>query len=162
VFSVALFEPEIPGNAGNVARLCAATGASLHLIGRLGFSFSHPAAKRAAMDYWQQVEVHRHVNHADFREAVAGRTVWMFSTHGERAHWDAAYGADDVLLFGPESRGLPAELLALDPERVLRIPMREGARSLNLGSSAAVSVYEALRQLRDSSGDARFLGTKDG
>jgi tRNA (cytidine/uridine-2'-O-)-methyltransferase len=86
----------------------------------------------------------------------------MFSTHGERAHWDAAYGADDVLLFGPESRGLPAELLALDPERVLRIPMREGARSLNLGSSAAVSVYEALRQLRDSSGDARFLGTKDG
>jgi tRNA (cytidine/uridine-2'-O-)-methyltransferase len=150
VVHVALLEPEIPGNAGNVARLCAATGAPLHLIGRLGFSFSHPAAKRAVMDYWEQVTLHRHVNYDDFLAAVPGRTVWMFSTKGERFHWDVEYSAGDVLLFGPESRGLPASLLQSDPARVLRIPMRPEARSLNLGTSVAIALYEALRQLRPS------------
>jgi tRNA (cytidine/uridine-2'-O-)-methyltransferase len=143
---VALFEPEIPPNAGAVARLCAATGAPLHLIGRLGFSFSHPAARRASMDYWEQVEVHRHVNFDDFLAAVPGRRVWMLSTHGTRPHWDADFASDDVLLFGPESRGLPAELLARDPDRVLRVPMRSEARSLNLATAVAVALYEALRQ----------------
>jgi len=152
VLSVALLEPEIPGNAGNVARLCAATGAPLHLIGRLGFSFSHPAARRAGMDYWERTEVHRHVNFEDFLDAAPGRTVWMFSTHGQRVHWDAVFAPDDVLLFGPESRGLPADLLARDPDRVLRIPMVPGVRSLNLGSSAAIALFEALRQTRDVAG----------
>lgn len=147
MFSVALFEPEIPGNAGNVARLCAATGAALHLIGRLGFSFQHPKAKRAGMDYWERVEVRRHVNHDDFRAEVAGRRVWMMTTRAERSLWEADFAAGDVLLFGPESRGLPAELLAADPDRCLRIPMVPEARSLNLGSSVAVSLYEALRQV---------------
>lgn len=144
---VALFEPEIPGNAGNVARLCAATGAPLHLIGRLGFSFRHPDARRAGMDYWGRVALRRHVNHADFAADVAGRNVWMFTTRAQRSLWEVGFAPGDVLLFGPESRGLPAALLEADPDRAVRIPMSPGTRSLNLGSSAAVALYEALRQL---------------
>jgi tRNA (cytidine/uridine-2'-O-)-methyltransferase len=145
---VALFEPEIPGNAGNVARLCAATGAPLHLIGRLGFSFAHPKAKRAVMDYWNEVDVRRHVAWEDFEEAVAGRRVWMLTTKATRTIWDAAFQPGDVLLLGPESRGLPEPLLESAPERCLRIPMVPAARSLNLGSSASIALYEALRQTR--------------
>jgi tRNA (cytidine/uridine-2'-O-)-methyltransferase len=143
---VALFEPEIPGNAGNVARLCAATGSPLHLIGRLGFSFSHPRARRAVMDYWNEVDVRRYVAWEDFAEAVKDRTVWMLTTKADRGIWDAELAPGDVLLLGPESRGLPEALLAAAPERCLRIPMVPTARSLNLGSSASVALYEALRQ----------------
>jgi tRNA (cytidine/uridine-2'-O-)-methyltransferase len=143
---VALFEPEIPGNAGNVARLCSATGSPLHLIGRLGFSFNHPKAKRAVMDYWQDVDMRRHVAWEDFEDAVAGRTVWMLTTKAERTIWDADFSPGDVLLLGPESRGLPDALLAAAPDRCLRIPMVPTARSLNLGSSASVALYEALRR----------------
>lgn len=145
---VALFEPEIPGNAGNVARLCAATGSPLHLIGRLGFSFAHPKAKRAVMDYWESVDWRRHVAYEDFEASVAGRRVWMLTTKAERSIWDAEFRPGDVLLLGPESRGLPEPLLASAPERCLRIPMVESARSLNLGSSASVALYEAIRQAR--------------
>lgn len=143
---VALFEPEIPGNAGNVARLCAATGSPLHLIGRLGFSFAHPKARRAVMDYWNEVDLRRHVAWEDFAEAVAGRTVWMLTTKAERTIWEAGFAPGDVLLLGPESRGLPEPLLQSAPERCLRIPMVPAARSLNLGSSASVALYEAIRQ----------------
>jgi tRNA (cytidine/uridine-2'-O-)-methyltransferase len=143
---VALFEPEIPGNAGNVARLCAATGSPLHLIGRLGFSFAHPKARRAVMDYWNEVDLRRHVAWEDFAEAVAGRRVWMLTTRAERSIWEADFAPGDVLLLGPESRGLPAPLLESAPERCLRIPMVPAARSLNLGSSASVALYEAIRQ----------------
>lgn len=147
-FHVALYEPEIPPNAGNVARLCAATGSPLHLIGRLGFSFAHPRAKRAVMDYWDDVDVRRHVAWEDFAAAVEGRRVWMLTTKGERTLWDAGFAPGDVLLFGPESRGLPEELLASAPEQCLRIPMVEGARSLNLATAAGIALYEALRQTR--------------
>lgn len=143
---VALYEPEIPGNAGAVARLCAATGAPLHLIGRLGFSFLHPEAKRAGMDYWAHVDRRRHATYDDFRAEVAGQTVWMLSTKGASCLWDAHFEPGDVLLFGPESRGLPAALLAAEPARVLRIPMLPEARSLNLATSVAIVLYEALRQ----------------
>lgn len=149
---VALFEPEIPGNAGNVARLCAATGSPLHLIGRLGFSFAHPKAKRAVMDYWNEVDLHRHVAWEDFTDAVAGRTVWMLTTRADRSIWEAEFAPGDVLLLGPESRGLPEPLLEAAPERCLRIPMVPAARSLNLGSSAGVALYEALRQTRGEPG----------
>lgn len=144
--SLALYEPEIPGNAGNIARLCAATATPLHLIGRLGFSFQHPKAKRAAMDYWDRLELHRHASYHDFAAAVGQRPVWMFSTSGEKGLWEADFRPGDVLLFGPESRGLPEDLLARDPARVVRIPMVEGVRSLNIASSAAVGLFEALRQ----------------
>jgi tRNA (cytidine/uridine-2'-O-)-methyltransferase len=143
---VALYEPEIPPNAGNVARLCAATGSPLHLIGRLGFSFAHPKAKRAVMDYWEDVDVRRHVAWEDFEAAVQGRRVWMLTTKAQRTIWDADFAPGDVLLFGPESRGLPEALLASAPERCLRIPMVPGARSLNLATAVGVALYEALRQ----------------
>lgn len=146
MIAVALYEPEIPGNAGNVARLCAATGAPLHLIGRLGFSFAHPKAKRAVMDYWDHLELHRHVSYGDFAAATAGRRRWMLTTRATRSLWDADFAADDLLLFGPESRGLPQDLLDADPDGCIRIPMVGEARSLNLGSSVAVALYEALRR----------------
>ena len=149
---VALYEPEIPPNAGNVARLCGATGSPLHLIGRLGFSFDHPRAKRAVMDYWDDVDYTHHVAWSDFAAAVAGRRVWMLTTKADRALWDADFAPGDVLLFGPESRGLPADLLARDPERCLRIPMRPGARSLNLATAAGIALYEALRQASPRTG----------
>jgi tRNA (cytidine/uridine-2'-O-)-methyltransferase len=149
---VALYEPEIPGNAGSVARLCGATGSPLHLIGRLGFSFAHPKAKRAVMDYWENVESRQHVSWEDFAEAVQGRRVWMLTTKAERTIWDADFAPGDVLLFGPESRGLPEALLASAPERCLRIPMVQGARSLNLSTAVAIGLYEALRQTRAETG----------
>ncbi|HEV2148161.1 MAG TPA: tRNA (cytidine(34)-2'-O)-methyltransferase [Longimicrobiaceae bacterium] len=143
---VALFEPEIPGNAGAVARTCGAAGAPLHLIGRLGFSFTHPKAKRALMDYWQHVEYHVHAAWADFAAQVEGRRVWSFTTRAERTLWDARFAPGDVLLFGPESRGLPDALIA-DPAHAVRIPMRPETRSLNLSTSVGIALYEALRQL---------------
>jgi tRNA (cytidine/uridine-2'-O-)-methyltransferase len=146
-FHVALFEPEIPANAGSAARLCAATGSPLHLIGRLGFSFRHPEARRAGMDYWDSVEVHRHLNVDDFRAATAGRRVWMLSTRGGGTIWETAFRPGDVLLFGRESSGLPAALLEADPARALHIPMAAGVRSLNLSTSVAIVLYEALRQV---------------
>jgi tRNA (cytidine/uridine-2'-O-)-methyltransferase len=143
---VALYEPEIPPNAGNVARLCAATGSPLHLVGRLGFSFTHPKAKRAVMDYWEDVDYRHHVAYDDFARAIAGRRVWRLTTKGERTIWDADCAGGDVLLFGPESRGLPDDLLAGDPRLNLRIPMRSGARSLNLATAVGVALYEAIRR----------------
>jgi tRNA (cytidine/uridine-2'-O-)-methyltransferase len=148
MLSVALYEPEIPPNAGSIARLCAATGAPLHLIGRLGFSLRHPDAQRAGMDYWKQVELNRHINYADFRAAVADRRVWMLTTRAACSLWDVHFRSDDVLLFGPESRGLPDSILSADPDHGLRIPMLEGARSLNLATAVAITLYEALRQIR--------------
>ncbi len=145
--AVALYEPEIPGNAGNIARLCAATGCDLHLIGRLGFSFRHPDARRAGMDYWNRVETHRHIAWEDFRRATGNRRIVAFSATGDLNLWDMAFRPDDVLLFGPESRGLPADLLAAMEPLVVRVPMRDGERSLNIGTSVGVAVYEALRQL---------------
>ena len=146
--SVALYEPEIPGNTGAVGRLCAATGTPLHLIGRLGFSLTHPAARRAMMDYRDHLELHHHVSWDDFRGATSASRVWMLTTKGERSLWEADFRPEDVLLFGPESRGLPADLLARDPARCIRIPMREGARSLNLATAAGVALYEAIRRAR--------------
>lgn len=144
---VALYEPEIPQNAGAIARLCAATGAPLHLIGRLGFSLRHPDAQRAGMDYWQRIEVHRHINYDDFRAAVGDRRVWLLTTRAERSLWEVEFRPDDVLLFGPESRGLPASLLERDPAHCVRVPMLPAVRSLNLAAAASAVLYEALRQL---------------
>lgn len=145
--AVALFEPEIPGNAGNVARLCAATGSDLHLIGRLGFSLRHPDARRAAMDYWNRVETHRHIAWSDFRSSPSARRVIALSTRGEHSLWDTSFQPGDTLLLGPESRGLPDDLLE-DVDLVVRIPMLPQERSLNLGTSAGIALYEALRQIR--------------
>jgi tRNA (cytidine/uridine-2'-O-)-methyltransferase len=148
MFDVVLFEPEIPPNTGNVIRLCANTGCRLHLIEPLGFELEDRKLRRAGLDYheWAQVAVH-----ADLDAYLAARRpprLFAFSTKGSRLYHDVAFAENDALLFGPESRGLPAALLAALPEeQVLRLPMRPGSRSLNLSNSVAVAVFEAWRQL---------------
>jgi tRNA (cytidine/uridine-2'-O-)-methyltransferase len=145
---VALWEPEIPPNTGNVARLCAATGAALHLIGRLGFRTDDRALRRAGLDYWQHVDLRRHVTLADFEATLAGSRVFCYSAHAERPYTAVRYEDGDCLLFGGETHGLPAEVLARHAERALVIPMPAGkVRSLNLATAAGVVVYEALRQV---------------
>jgi tRNA (cytidine/uridine-2'-O-)-methyltransferase len=150
---VALWEPEIPPNTGNIARLCAATGAPLHLIGRLGFRLDEPSLRRAGLDYWQAVTMQRHASLADFEhwrqtEAPNSR-CFLFSAHATRPYTDVSYQDGDCLLFGSESHGFPDETLARFAEHALRIPMPAGkVRSLNLATAVGIVVYEALRQLR--------------
>jgi tRNA (cytidine/uridine-2'-O-)-methyltransferase len=151
VFDIVLYQPEIPPNTGNVVRLSANTGCRLHLIGPLGFDLSEKHLRRAGMDYAEFADVSIHRDWAACRAALAGRptTRWFaLTTKGSRRPVDAEFRAGDVLVFGPESRGLPAEILAEFPEeRRLRLPMVAGSRSVNLSNAVAVVVYEAWRQL---------------
>ena len=145
---IALYEPEIPPNTGNVARLSAATGCPLHLIGKLGFRIDDASLKRAGLDYWHAVEMYRHDSLADFE---ASRTppsrILCLSTRGKQPYTAVRYEPGDCLLFGPESRGLPDEVLERHAEHTLFIPMPAGkVRSLNLSTAVGVVVYEALRQ----------------
>lgn len=150
---VVLVEPEIPPNTGNVARLCAATGCSLHLVGRLGFQIDEHAVRRAGLDYWHLVDVHQHQDLGGVeRWARAGRSgreprTHLFSAHASRSYLDARFESGDLLVFGRESVGLPEELLSARPESVIGIPILGAVRSLNLSNAVAVAVYEALRQL---------------
>lgn len=145
---VALVEPEIPPNTGNVARLCAATGCALHLIEPLGFSIADRELKRAGLDYWPHVALVVHASLAAFLQATASRPRWFFSTKGRLRYTEAAFAAGDVLVFGKETRGLPAELLAHYPDRILRIPMRAGSvRSINLSTAAGIATYAALERI---------------
>ena len=146
---VALWEPEIPPNAGNVARLCAATGARLHLIGRLGFRLDDRSLKRAGLDYWPAVDLVRHVTFEEFEAALGAARVWCVETPGERPYTRAAFAEGDCLLFGNESGGLPPGMRERYAGRVIGIPMPTGkVRSLNLATSVGIVLYEALRQLR--------------
>jgi len=147
VLRVALFEPEIPPNTGNIMRLCANTGCPLHLIEPLGFAIDDRSLRRAGLDYheYADVQVHGHVD--EFLAAFSDASVWTLSTRGSRCYADVNYGEGDVLLFGPETRGLPRELIdRLGVHRCLRIPMRSDSRSLNLSNAAALVLYEGLRQ----------------
>jgi tRNA (cytidine/uridine-2'-O-)-methyltransferase len=145
---VALWEPEIPPNTGNVARLCAATGAVLHLIGRLGFRLDNRSLRRAGVDCWNAVEVRRHVTLEEFEAAMAGHRLFCFSAHATRPYTSVAYRDEDCLLFGGESHGLPAGVLERYAEQTLQIPMPAGGvRSLNLATAVGIALYEALRQL---------------
>lgn len=147
MFEVALYEPEIPPNTGNIIRLCVNVGARLHLIRPLGFDISDRALRRAGLDYAERMSLTVHENYAGLLEALPGRRVWAFTTHATRRLPEATLGAGDVLLFGPESRGLPATLReGLPQDQWLRIPMRSDSRSLNLSNAVAVAVYEGLRQ----------------
>lgn len=143
---IVLVEPEIPQNTGNIARTCAATGASLHLIQPLGFSLDDKYLKRAGLDYWSQVSVSIHESLDAFFSLYGRQDVYYLSTKAPRSYCEASFGSDSILVFGKETRGLPEPLLASCYERCLRIPMREGARSLNLSNSVAIVLYEALRQ----------------
>ncbi len=146
---IALFEPEIAGNAGNIGRTCLATGAQLHLIRPLGFALNDAALKRAGMDYWHEIDVVIHSGfkafHSHFKDAFEQERVFAFTTKTEQSYAQVAYLDNDVLLFGPESRGLPQELREMC--NAVKIPMKLDVRSLNLGNSAAVAVYEVWRQL---------------
>ncbi len=145
---IALYEPEIPPNTGSIMRLAANTGTALALIEPVGFELTDTRLRRAGLDYRDLATTTVYPDFAAFRTAVAGRRMLAFSTRGRRRYDTVAYRADDVLLFGPESRGLPEDLLESFPaQRRLRIPMRPNSRSLNLANAAAVAVYEAWRQL---------------
>ena len=145
---IVLLEPEIPQNTGNVARTCAVTGASLHLIEPLGFSIEDRWLKRAGLDYWDQLSVYTYRDLQDFRARHPEARPWMLSSKGAHNYCDAPLGAEeDVwLMFGKETKGIPEAVLESDFDRTVRIPMRRGARCLNLSNAVAVAVYEALRQ----------------
>lgn len=146
IMHIVLVEPEIPGNTGNIARLCAATNSELHLVKPLGFSIEDKYLKRAGLDYWNLVKVHIHENFAEVLERYKGHNFYYNTTKADKSYTDIEYGADDLLVFGKETAGLPEKLLADNQENCIRIPMVDDARSLNLSNAAAIVVYEALRQ----------------
>lgn len=148
-FHIALVEPEIPPNTGNIARLCAATGSPLHLIGKLGFSLDAHAVRRAGLDYWDLVEVHTHGTLTAAEHFISQRGTgrsWLFSGKSDRSYLDAPFTPGDTLVFGKESRGLDDQLLSERPDQVLAIPTSGAVRSLNLANSVAIALFEALRQ----------------
>lgn len=144
---VALVEPQIPPNTGNIARLCAATGTSLHLIEPLGFSIDDHDLKRAGLDYWDAVDVWVHPGWRHFRDVVSAERCLYFSAHGERPFWDAPFADRRCLVFGNETAGLPARIREKHPDRVFRIPMAGAVRSLNLATAVGIVLYEAVHQL---------------
>ena len=144
--NIVLYQPEIPQNTGNIARTCAATGASLHLIRPLGFAIEDKKLKRAGLDYWHQLDITYYDNMEDFFSKNPEADFYCFSTKAKHRYTDVTYPEKTYLFFGPESRGLPEEFLHENPERCVRIPMRNGLRSLNLSNSVAIAVYEVLRQ----------------
>ena len=147
MLSVALYEPEIPPNTGNVARLCAATRVPLHIVGVAGFRLDDRAARRAGLDYWPEVELHRHRDLDALRAALPGSRFVYLTTKAQTSYADWSFTAEDCLVFGPETRGLPEELLRASPDYCLRIPiLNPRVRSLNLATAVAVVLYEALRQ----------------
>lgn len=146
MFHIVLVEPEIPQNTGNIARTCAATGAVLHLVRPLGFAIHDRQLKRAGLDYWHLLDIRYYDNLEHFFAENAQGKFHYLTTKASRAYAEVSFADGDYLLFGKETRGLPEMLLQRNPERCLRIPMREGARSLNLSNSVAVTLFEALRQ----------------
>ncbi len=146
---VALVEPEIPPNTGNIARLCAATFTALHLVGKLGFRTDDKAVKRAGLDYWSEVKIHHHLNIDALYAALPESRFLYFTTKAERLYTSIDYREGDCLVFGSETRGLSPELLKANWDRALTIPMlNRRVRSLNLATSAGIVLYEALRQLQ--------------
>jgi len=144
---VALFEPEIPPNTGNIARLCAATNTELHIVGVTGFRMDDRTLKRSGLDYWEHVVLHRHVELADLRKALAGSRMVYLTTKSDKPYTEWAFTENDCLVFGPETRGLPETLLDENSDRCITIPMANpNVRSLNLATSVGIVLYEALRQ----------------
>ena len=146
VLNIVLHEPEIPQNAGNIGRTCAATGARLHLIEPLGFLLNEKSVKRAGMDYWDDLDVSTYVNYTEFLEKNPNAKIYYATTKGRRLYSEVSYEPDCYLMFGKESAGIPEEILVKNRERCVRIPMWGDIRSLNLSNSVSIVVYEALRQ----------------
>jgi tRNA (cytidine/uridine-2'-O-)-methyltransferase len=147
MFHVALYEPEIPPNTGNIARLCAATGTALHIVGVTGFRMDDRTLKRAGLDYWDHVELSRHNEIADLYSARPSSRFVYLTTKAQTPYTEWSFQADDCLVFGPETRGLPEAILSANPDRLLTIPMSGTAvRSLNLSTAVGIVLYEAIRQ----------------
>ena len=145
---IALVEPEIPPNTGNIARLCAATFTDLHIMGATGFRLDNRSLKRAGLDYWNEVRFHRHIDLDRLYKALPGSRFLYFTTKTEKIYTDWQFKDGDCLVFGRETRGLPEDLLRANWERCLTIPMpNKNVRSLNLANSVSIALYEALRQL---------------
>mgnify|MGYP005767218573 FL=1 len=144
--NIVLVEPEIPQNTGNIARTCAATGASLHLVKPLGFEIDDRKLKRAGLDYWDKLDITYYENLDDFFAKNPDADFYCFTTKARHVYSDISYPKRVFLMFGKETKGLPEELLFANPDRCVRIPMRDTLRSLNLSNSAAVAVYEVFRQ----------------
>ena len=154
MFSLILFEPEIPPNTGNIIRLCANTGTTLHLIKPLGFELDEPRLKRAGLDYREFADIAVHENLEECLHALDGPRVFALSTRGATCYSEARFKGGDALLLGPETRGLPQSVLnSLPAQQTLRLPMRPENRSLNLSNAAAVVIYEAWRQAGFAGGD---------
>lgn len=148
MFHIVLYEPEIPPNTGNIIRLCANTGAKLHLIEPLGFSLTDSKLKRAGLDYHEFADIQIHKDLVTFISEVEPRTLYACSTKGKRIYSDVVFENNDALLFGPESRGLPTEVLKNTPsDKTITLPMKPHSRSLNLSNAVAIILYEAWRQM---------------
>lgn len=148
VLNIVLYQPEIPPNTGNIIRLCANTGAHLHLVEPLGFRLDEASLKRAGMDYRELADVSRYTSWSSYLEQNPEQRLWAFSTRGQRRYCDSNFRKGDGLLFGPESRGLPASVMnQVGKEYTVRLPMRDHSRSINLSNAVAAGLYEALRQL---------------
>jgi tRNA (cytidine/uridine-2'-O-)-methyltransferase len=145
-FQIALLQPQIAPNTGNIGRLCVATGTRLHLVRPFGFVLSDRNLKRSAMDYWDRLQLTVHDDDAAFFAAVDRSRCWFFTSKSERSFWDAEFGDGDCLVFGSETHGLPADLLSQNAERCVRIPQSPGERCLNLSTAAGIGLFEALRQ----------------
>lgn len=146
MLNIVLLEPEIPANTGNIGRTCVATGTRLHLIEPLGFKLSEKALRRAGMDYWKDLDVTTYIDYRDFLEKNPGAKIYMATTKAQKTYTEVSYEPDCYIMFGKESAGIPEEILVENEENCVRIPMIGDIRSLNLGNSVAVILYEALRQ----------------
>ena len=146
MINIVLYEPEIPANMGNIGRTCVATGTRLHLIEPLGFRLDEKSLKRAGMDYWKDLDVTTYIDFNDFMEKNPGAKIYMATTKAPNVYTDVKYEPDCYIMFGKESAGIPEEVLVEHKEDSIRIPMLGDIRSLNLGNSVAIVLYEALRQ----------------
>lgn len=146
LLNIVLFEPQIPQNTGNIARTCAVTGARLHLVGPLGFEIDDKKLKRAGLDYWHLLGITNYANSQEFLSQHAKDTLFFFTTKGQHVYSEVSYPNDSYLIFGREDAGIQEEILLEHPDTCLRLPMIEGARSLNLSNTVAIAAYEVLRQ----------------
>jgi tRNA (cytidine/uridine-2'-O-)-methyltransferase len=146
ILHVVLYQPEIPQNTGNIARTCAATSTSLHLIKPLGFTISDKYLKRAGLDYWDEVDIYYYNSYDDFKKKNSDADVYYITTKGKKIYCEITYPNDSFLMFGPETRGLPMDIINNNIDKCLRIPMKDSIRSLNLANSAAIVLFESLRQ----------------
>jgi tRNA (cytidine/uridine-2'-O-)-methyltransferase len=159
---IALIQPQIPPNTGNIARLCAATDSSLHLIEPLGFSIDDSEVRRAGLDYWDAVDLWVHPNWFAFRDAIDRARCLYFSAKAQQSYWDATYRPNSCLVFGSETEGMPQRILDKHPERCFTIPMTGPVRSLNLSTAVGIVLYEAIRQVRASSRESRVESQMSG